>query len=85
MKWIRFWENNSGGWYCNPEDAMHVVVEAVSEYEAIDILQSQEWYTDDYCTCCGTRWGSPEEVSFEDIDPGDYVIKIKQPKGVEKL
>lgn len=49
-----FRQNNSGGYFVGPEE---FVVTATSEKAARTILESQPWYTDEYCDCCGPRWG----------------------------
>ncbi len=54
-------ENNSGGWRSNPADKAYIVIRAENETTARDILESQNWYTEDYCDCCGERWGAEFE------------------------
>lgn len=55
-----FSQNNSGGYFVGPP---MFIVTARDEDEAFAILQSQRWYTDEYCECCGERWSFCEQSS----------------------
>jgi len=54
-----FEQNNSGGYYVGPET---VFVKATTPEMAWEILRKQEWFTTEYCECCGERWYSPDCV-----------------------
>lgn len=55
-----FSQNNSGGYYVGP---LMFTVTARDEDEAFAILQSQPWYTESHCECCGERWYFYEQSS----------------------
>jgi len=59
--WWHFDQNNSGGSYSPP--AMHVLIVATDSEAAVDRLQSLPDYDDSYCSCCGPRWGDPENLT----------------------
>lgn len=69
-KWWMIWENNSGAWHCNPSDAMYVCILADSADTAYSILSKMDWFTENYCDCCGPRWGSFELLN--DDEPFDW-------------
>jgi len=61
MKYFLIDENNSGGSRCSPFEATIIAI-ADSREHAINILESKDWYTEDYCPCCGERWTGISEI-----------------------
>lgn len=59
MKTFRFLQNNSGGYCVGPEV---FVVQAESVHAAWRELEKQEWFTTDFCECCGVRWSDPDVI-----------------------
>lgn len=57
MNTYKFVQNNSGGYYVGPAE---FVVRAESVDGAWAELKKQEWFTTDFCECCGERWYNPE-------------------------
>jgi hypothetical protein len=57
MNTYKFVQNNSGGYYVGPAE---FVVRAESVDGAWAELKNQEWFTTDFCECCGERWYNPE-------------------------
>jgi len=57
MNIYKFVQNNSGGYYVGPAE---FVVRAESVEGAWAELKKQEWFTTDFCECCGERWYNPE-------------------------
>jgi len=64
MNTYKFVQNNSGGYYEGP-------VEFVVRAESVDVawaeLKKQEWFTTDFCECCGERWYDPKVIEPETI------------------
>lgn len=56
--WYVISENNTGGYYCNPGNCAYVAILAEDTDDAWRILKEQSWYTNEFCSCCGERWGS---------------------------
>ena len=59
MKTFKFVQNNSGGYCVGPEV---FVVQAESVHNAWLELEKQEWFTTDFCECCGVRWSDPDVI-----------------------
>ena len=59
MKTFKFVQNNSGGYCVGPEV---FVVQAESVHDAWRELEKQEWFTTDFCECCGVRWSDPDVI-----------------------
>ena len=57
MNTYKFVQNNSGGYYVGPAE---FVVRAESVDSAWAELKKQEWFTTDFCECCGERWYDPK-------------------------
>jgi hypothetical protein len=57
MNTYKFVQNNSGGYYVGPAE---FVVRAESVDGAWAELKKQEWFTTDFCECCGERWYDPK-------------------------
>jgi len=57
MNTYKFVQNNSGGYYVGPAE---FVVRAESVDSAWAALKKQEWFTTDFCECCGERWYNPK-------------------------
>ena len=57
MNTYKFVQNNSGGYYVGPAE---FVVRAESVEGVWAELKKQEWFTTDFCECCGERWYNPE-------------------------
>lgn len=83
MKTFRFVQNNSGGVYVGPKE---FVVQAESVHDAWLELEKQEWFTTDFCECCGVRWSDPDVIestketnmnwtNIEDVTSTDNELK----------
>lgn len=62
LKWFRYWQNNSGGYFKEP--ARTVYIQAEDENQADSIAKDNDIYFNGVakgldCDCCGSRWSSP--------------------------
>lgn len=72
MRWYRYSQNNSGGYYLGP--AVEVVVRAESVEEANSLALEAGVDPDaPYCDCCGTRWTLFDPEWFDPIE-GYHVV-----------
>lgn len=68
LKWFRFAQNNSGGYWTENDDVQaDVFVQAPNAEMARTIMRNIAKPYTEYCPCCGDRW------SIEYVDDGDGI------------
>lgn len=80
LKWFRFRQNNSGGYFISDDMVCEeVFIQDVSAEHAV--IRANAIFADrsEYCECCGERW-STEYVSDDDgtVEPECYGVSIYQ-------
>jgi hypothetical protein len=62
LKWYHFDQNNSGGYFVNNDDVGEdVFIQALSSAQASTAFYELDTESDNWCECCGERWGAPDE------------------------
>ena len=71
MEFYVYLQNNSGGYFVVDDNVSDVVIiEAESERQAkakLNLILSQDLSYTTYCSCCGKRWGSVDDV-YESLE-----------------
>lgn len=90
LKWFRYWQNNSGGYFKNP--ARIVYIQAEDEEQANEIAENNDIYfngcADGFdCSCCGDRWSLPwdETEGTLVIDKEDLKNEMAEREGIPKI
>lgn len=74
MKWWATSQVNSGGYYIENQVVKQIIcVQANTEEEAIDKLDTITENFSEYCECCGDRWEYHYPVWLESAEFPDYM------------
>jgi hypothetical protein len=58
MKWVTWRQNNSGAYFHEHEE---LIVESIVLPEGVDPKEVIPESVNDWCKCCGPRWGFPSK------------------------
>lgn len=73
MKWFKFKQVNSGGYFiCNEYVGKQVFVQAHSYNEAYGMIKESIERNSRYCDCCGRRWNVEEDSVTSSELPTSY-------------
>lgn len=81
LKWFRFDQNNSGGYFIqNDTICEEVFIQAENADKAIEKAQILFDQHSEYCECCGERWSYCVDDQDGTSEPMIYEVPVSQAK-----